>query len=216
MSDTVRLRLRTLPFLVLAAAMAVWTLWQGLPVLRADLTTMEARRNVDQWARAGRGWSTEDWVSTRSALKAALKLTPADPVLHASLAQLYVTQGIVAWADPVQRSAFFEEALDHQRAALAARPSDGPTWAHLATSLFALDRPMAEFEQAWRQAQRYAPREAAVQRALFDLAVARWDDAHDDIKAWVRATWTAAVPEQKAVFRADAKRRGREALLLSM
>jgi tetratricopeptide (TPR) repeat protein len=216
MSDAVRLRLRILPFLLLVAAMAAWTLWQGLPVLRADLTTMEARRNVDQWARAGKGWSTEDWVSTRGALKAALKLTPADPVLHTSLAQLYVTQGIVAWADPVQRSAFFEEAVDHQRAALAARPGDGATWAQLATSLFALDRPRAEFEQAWRQAQRNAPREAAVQRALFDLGLARWDDLPADIKAWVRATWTAAAPEQKAVFRADAKRRGKEDLLPSM
>jgi tetratricopeptide (TPR) repeat protein len=212
MSSALRLRLRQLPLLLLATAALLWSALHGAALFRADWLTMAARQNVDTWARAGKGWTVDDWQATRAALLDAARLTPGDPVLQASLAQLYVTQGIAGWNDPAQREAFFGEALDHQQAALRLRPTDGPTWAQLAVSLFVLGRP-AEFQAAWAQARRFAPREAPVQRTLVDLAVATWDTATPEMRDWALQTWRDAGPAVQAIYVADATRRGRADLL---
>jgi tetratricopeptide (TPR) repeat protein len=212
MTDQLRLRLRQAPLLLLATAALAWSLLHGSAFFRAEWLSMGARQSVDTWARNGSGWTVEEWQATRTALLQALQLTPDDPVLHVTLAQLYVTQGLAGWRDPSQREAYFSEALEHQQTALRLRPTDGPTWASLAVSLFVLGRP-AEFQAAWLQARYFAPREAPVQRTLIDLAVATWDDATPGMREWALLTWRAAGPVERAVFKADAKRRGRSDLL---
>ena len=212
MSDGLLQRLKLLPALLLACGATVYCAWQGSALFRADLLSAPARQNVDDWDRLGKGWTVQEWQATRAALQAALKLTPHDPVQHLTLAQLYVTQGLVAWADLPQREAFFEEALMHQQEALRLRPQDGRAWSQAAVSLFALRRPIPELQSAWMQARRFAPREAPVQRALVDLAIATWDTATPDMRGWVLQTWQEASPSAKATYEDDAKRRGQEAV----
>ena len=194
--------------LLLAASMFAWVLFHGVPLLRSDLISLQARNQTNEWATAGQGWSVESWQSARQDLQAALVIAPDDPVLHVTLAQLYVTQGLVAWADLEQRTAYFEEALVHQQQALALRPTDGTTWASVAVSMFAAGRPLPEVQQAWAQATVFAPKEAPVQVALIDLALATWAQATPAMQAWVKATWQEAGPARKKQFEAIADRHG--------
>ena len=212
-SERARRRLALLPVFIAVTVMTCWAVWQGSALMRADFASMAARQKVEQWARAGRGWTAPEWKSARSDLQAALQITPDDPVLHDALAQLYVTQGIVGWADPEQRAAYFEEALEHQQASLKLRPGDGSAWANLAVSLWVLKRPLPDMQSAWLQASRYAPREWPVQQALVDLALATWDQATPQMRLWVMRCWQEALPEQRAVMLANATRRGRAQVL---
>jgi len=131
-------RWRLLPAVLAAALMLGVAVWHGGPLLLSDLASQGARQKVDTWAREGKGWTVEEWQQARTSLLRALEITPDDPVLHVTLAQLYVTQGLVAWGDDAQRTAYFEEALVHQQRALALRPTDGYTWAQVALSALAL------------------------------------------------------------------------------
>lgn len=207
------LRLKLLPGLLAAVAMFGFGLWHGVPLLRSDLASQGARLQVDTWARQGQGWTVEDWQRTRESLLRALDIAPDDPVLHVTLAQLYVTQGLVAWTDDEQRTAYFEEALVHQQRALALRPTDGFTWAQVALGTVALNQGPEPLRQAWAQALRHAPREAPVQRALLDLTLARWDTVPPEMRAWARQVWREATPAQRKRYEADARKWGREGVL---
>lgn len=210
MTSAKRQRLQALPTLLVAAALLGTTAWHGVPLLVSDLQSQAARKNVDTWARQQSGWTEQSWQQARTALLNALALAPDDPVLHVTLAQLYITQGGLAWGDAVQRQAYFGEALDHQRRAVALRPTDGYTWSQVAISLYALDAPVAEVQQAWAQAVRYAPREAPVQRSLVDLTLGLGDRAPPDMRAWALQTWRDASPAQRQRYEADARKWGRE------
>lgn len=203
------LRLRLAPAVLAAAAMLGGALWHGLPLLRSDLASQGARLQADTWARQGKGWTVESWQEARGSLLRALELAPADPVLHVSLAQLYVTQGLVAWADDEQRTAYFEEALLHQKRALELRPTDGFTWAQVALATLALRQPVQQTQQAWAQALRYAPREAPVQRALLEVTLARWEEVPPEMQAWARQLWAEAPPALRKRYEADARKWGR-------
>jgi len=207
------LRLRLAPAVLAAAALFGHALWHGVPLLLSDLASQGARQQVDTWARQGKGWTVEGWQQARASLLRALEIAPDDPVLHVTLAQLYVTQGVVAWGDDVQRTAYFEEALVHQQRALALRPTDGYTWSQVALSALALGHPPQQLHQAWAQARRYAPREAPVERALLDMTLASWDSASAEMREWVLATWREADPARQRVLEAAARTWGREALL---
>lgn len=202
-------RVRAAAALLVAAAACLWVLQTGGGLWRADRLSLQAQQTVADWATAGKGWTADSYTATRNALLDALQLQPKDPELHLALAQLYVTQGQVGWADPVQREAFFEEALVHQQQALAARPLDGPTWLQVAISLQALGRPLPEQHHAWEQARMLAGREAPVMLGLVDLALAGWDTATPAMQQWVRSTYAAAAPALQRAMQADAKRRNR-------
>jgi len=209
MTSRLRQRLLALPAVLAAAAMLGWAVAYGLPLLRSDLQSQGARQKVDTWARAGNGWTVDEWQLTRTQLLRALETAPNDPVPHVTLAQLYVTQGLVAWGDEVQRQAYFGEALVYQRQALALRPTDGFTWSQVAISLFALGQPMADVQLAWSQALRYAPREAGVQRALVDLTLALWQQAPPEMREWALQTWRDAPAAVRKRYQADAVKWGR-------
>ena len=208
-----RQRLLALPALLGATALLGFSLAHGLPLLQSDLHSQGARLKADTWARQGQGWTVDEWQLARSQLLAAVATVPSDPVLHATLAQLYVTQGLVAWTDLPQRQAYFAEALDHLRQVLALRPTDGFAWSQVAIALFATDASSAEVHQAWQQALRYAPREAGVQRGMVDLTLAMWEQAPPDMQGWAVQTWRDAAPAVRKRYEADARKWGRSEVL---
>ncbi len=204
-----RQRLHLLPMSFCVLAMTAWVMVTGSALFRADIMSMAARQKVDTWARLGTGWTVEEWQAARADLLSALRLTPRDPVLHETLGQMYAAQGLAGWDDPSLRAAFFEEARVHQQASLALRPGHGATWAALAVSLFALQRPAVEFQQAWDQAHRLAPHELSVQTTLADLVFATWDTAATpEMQNWVKQCWAQATPNLKAALLASAQRYG--------
>jgi tetratricopeptide (TPR) repeat protein len=205
-----RRRLLALPGVLAAAAMLGWSVLHGVPLMTSDLASQGARQKVDAWARKGQGWTVEEWQQARSDLLGALATAPGDPVLHVTLAQLYVTQGLVAWADDEQRQAYFAEALEHQQRALQLRPTDGFTWAQVALSSFALGQPVESLHVAWGQALRWAPREASIQRTLLDITLAQWDQVPADMRAWALQTWREATPAQQRYYSQDAQKWGRD------
>ena len=208
MNSSARRLAATLPALALVGLMAAWTLWHGLAVLRADMVSAAARQNVNDWALDGQGWDRQTWKDTRQALLSALEITPDDPALHDYLAQLYITQGVVAWDIAEQREAFFAEALDHLLASLRLRPEDGRTWASVAQARYALGQPTGDIQQAWQQARKFAPREATVQQALASLVLGTWDQATPDMRGWLRQQWLHGTAPVRAALLEDAKRFG--------
>jgi len=203
---------RLLLCLVLAGP-ALWGIHHGLVIMQADLTAMAPRSEVDRWARGQSQLSEAQAQQVKAALLLALALTPDDAVLHDTMAQLHTTLGLSAWDDPALRAQAFEQARRSQQASLALRPTSGATWAALASSLWVTGQPVAEVHAAWRQALRHAPREVAVERVLFDLAFATWDEAAPDIREWALARWQALPQRARPGILAIAKRHGRDALL---
>lgn len=208
-----RQRLPGLLACLLVAAPALWGIREGVVLMRADLRSMAARDAVDRWAR-GSDRPTEAQVQqAETALLQALTLTPDDAVLHDTLAQLHTTLGLAVWDDPVRRVQSFERARDSQQASLALRPASGATWAALASSLWVTGQPVAQVHDAWRQTVRHAPREVVVERVLFDLAFATWDEAPSDIRQWALERWHALPQSARPGIRAIAARHGRTMLL---
>jgi hypothetical protein len=123
---------------------------------------------------------------------------------------MYITQGVVAWRDPVQREAFLGEAEGHLLTVLRLRPADGRAWANLAQMRYGLGRPAAEIQQAWLMARNLAPREAPVQQALALLALDTYDDATPDMRAWLRQEWKQATPAVQAWLSREAALAGRQ------
>lgn len=182
-------------------------------LIRADLVTAVARDNVARWAGGQASWSPAEWERAQRALQRALAITPGDAVLHDNLAQLHVLQGLAQWTDLDARRQSFSEARRSQEASLALRPTSGVTWAGLAVSLYAVDESAERMQFAWRQAARYAPREASVELALFDLTFATWDDASDEMHDWVLRRWATLPPNRVEKVRKLAVAHGREQLL---
>lgn len=206
-------RLQRLVLCLVLAAPAVWGIRQGVVLMQADLTSMAARDAVDRLFGGRSRWNDAQAQQAEDDLRVALLLTPDDAVLHDALALLLTTRGFAVWDDPLLRVQAFERARLSQQASLALRPSSGTTWAALATSLWVTGQDVAEVHAAWRQALRHAPREVSVERVLFDLAFATWDDATPDIRLWVLERWQSLPPKARPGIRAIAQRHDRVALL---
>ena len=203
------LRWQAVPAVLLAAVVASWAWWFGNAVLRADLVSAAARQQAADWALDGKGWTADTWPAARQALLQSAAITPSDPLPHETLAQLYMTQGVVAWRDPVQREAFLGEAEDHLLQVLRLRPADGRAWANLAQVRYGQGKPMAEMQQAWLKARQLAPREAPVQQALALLVLDTYDTATPDMRAWLKQAWQQSAPAVQAWLTREAELAGR-------
>lgn len=198
---------------VAVAALAAWTAWQGGKIVLADLTSVAARDELQRWAYAPADAREPDWPQLQADLRTALQWTPDDAVLHDAMAQLHTAHALAIWNDEPQRLALYAEARRSQEASLALRPLGGVTWAGLAVSLFVTAQPVEQVHSAWRLALRHAPREAAVESALFELAFATWPDAAPDIRDWVATRWQSLPEGRRRVVRALADKHGRAAVL---
>lgn len=171
----------------LLTLVGAWVLWTGSQFVRAELHSMQARYRIDTWLSGQARWRLPEWLEAREGLRAAVAITPDNATLHDYLAALHMLRGRQAWADETLRHAFYGEAREHQRRALALRPSHGNGWAALAQAEYALEHCSSPQWEAWRKALHFGPYEPPVQVTLADLALACQGRAPGEVQAWLLA-----------------------------
>jgi len=181
--------------------------------LRVDFGTLQARQLAAQCGNVGKSWTDPVWRGAEADLLWGAALAPQDAVLQDGLAQLYACEGTLLWADEAARAYPFAVARGHYEASLRLRPDHGPTLAGLATAILGSAGSLPEYQQAWEQALAHGPHEAAVQVALFELALRTWGQATPTMKTWVLTQYAAASPEAQKRLLALADKLGQRAAL---
>jgi len=155
-------------------------------LFESDWMVLKARQQLRDWSRPAVPMQVPEWVQARNSTQQALALTPDNPTLHDLLAALYSLRARQSTAGSAFANGLYEQAAQHQRAALALRPGHGWTWAGLAESLLAIQPSSTEGWQAWRTAQQKAPHEIQVIQALFFIAQRAGTQAPADVQQWIR------------------------------
>lgn len=192
----VRRDLVGLAIVVLVGGFTGWHAWR---IVDSDFTVLEARLLVDRWTGEDRAWSVGNWFRAHDANAAALLITPDNPDLHDQLGLLFLMAARDSASRPEQRQRLFELAAAHQLASLKLRPFHGVGWAALAESMQEISPGSAETWQAWRNARRYAELEFPVQFGLVRVGFMGWQQAPDDVKAWLRKTYVAAERQRPGI-----------------
>lgn len=171
-----------------ATLMAAYTGWEAWHIVGAEWHGTVARQQVAKWSAGKETWSNEQWERALSSLQRSSELTPLDPTVHESLAQLYALRGQVEWTTGkpgTPEARYYALALQSQQQAVQLRPSHPMGWANLALYRYGVDAPSAEIFEAWRQALRQGPNEQPVRETLMAVASTAWYDAPEDVRAWV-------------------------------
>lgn len=173
----------TLTLAVAAAAVAL----AGRELL-AELPSAAARYEVQQWAE-GRGLPErrDAWEATRADLLWAQSVRAGSPVLQETLGNIYVVGALRPWATPAEQAQWLADAQRHYRHSLRLRPTDGMTWALLATALAQSGEYGQPFGEAATRAAQYGPHESHVRAALVRLLRAvmdGWDDMPKPAQDW--------------------------------
>lgn len=171
--------------------------FHAVRLIRADFAVLEARSFVRSWADGSSAWTVKKWTQAHDDTLAALRITPDNPSLHDQMGVIFLIRARDAWASKPLQQLLYAEAARWQKSSLALRPGHGWTWASLAESLHVLQPGSAEAWDAWRQARRFTPHEMTVEPNLYRIGFSQWKTAPADVKAWMRATYEQAAPNQR-------------------
>lgn len=163
---------------------------QAAVLMAADWSSSMARNELDKWATSKTPYTPAQRDQVRRALENAVALTPRDATLHDALAQLHSLEGRALWTTGAADSpevAAYQEAMRHQKASIAARPTHAMAWANLALFQYAVNDTPEALLTSWREAARLGPREAAVIETLVYIASQTWPLATDDMRSWIEA-----------------------------
>lgn len=207
-SESAKPRASAVALLLVVAAVCVWGLYLSVALVRADFASMGARYRIERWISGGATWTIPEWLEARAALDEALAITPDNPMLHDYQGSLYALRGLQAWRSEVLRKSFFGEALKHQKTSLELRSQNGPAWASLALSQYALDEPPSVVAAGLSQAWRLGKNEMQVRRTLSDLTLAIWPSAPPELKAWLKERYRKGGEGERQTIRGFAKNRG--------
>lgn len=184
--------LALLPVLALAAFMV----WEARLFFVADMNLLEARWLIGAWASGERPMTPASWLRAYDATHRAIDTHPEDANLRVQMGVLYQMAGTLQ-QNADQRQSFLRQSAGQYRRALAVRPSDGWSWATLAELLQSTEPGSPAAWDAWRQAQRHAPLEDAVQLALLRAGFIGWAQAPADVKSWLTAHYEHTPPAQR-------------------
>lgn len=182
-------------FAVIAFA-ALWGIWQGQRIMRADLHGMQARYRVNAWATGRLPWTITEWLQAREDLRASARIAPDSPLTFDFLGMLYSLRGQRGWNVPELRVGYYTEAMQAQKASLALRPENGAAWANLALSQFAVEDPAGAAE-SMRNAIRYGPYEVVVKHRVTEIVFAMGRSAPADLRTWLRQRYETGLPDEK-------------------
>lgn len=200
---------RGVPLLLLALVIFLWVAWEGQRLIRADFTSLGARKQVGAWISGESPLPTDaEWAEARDAIAAALAVTPDNPALQEQMGDLHAVAGRRLWADGVARTPHFQRAEASYRQALALRPGDPQTWASLAMAYHGQGQTGAPLHQAWARALALGPNEGHVQPMLLETALATWATASPEMQRWTLAFFDASAPAQRKAINDMAKRYG--------
>lgn len=192
---------RNLPLLLAVCVVGGWAIYEGQRVARADLMSVGTRKEVAAWASGtATPSSQQDWDDALTTLMAAQAITPDNPGLQESIADLHVVAGRRDWADLPRREQHFNLAVLQFQKALALRSADPQTWASLAAAYQGLGDTGSKLHQAWAKALELGPNEGHVQPMLLETALATWAAASPRMQRWTLDFFEAsAEPQRKAI-----------------
>lgn len=192
---------RNLPLLLVVCMVGGWAIYEGQRVARADLMSVGTRKQVAAWSSgAATPSSQQEWDDALATLTAAQAITPDNPGLQESIADLHVVAGRRDWADLPLRQKHFSDAVLQYRKALALRSADPQTWASLAAAYQGLGDTGTNLHQAWVKALELGPNEGHVQPMLLETALATWATASPRMQRWTMDFFEAsAEPQRKAI-----------------
>ncbi len=190
-----------LVWLVPVCMVGGWAIYEGQRLARADLMSVGTRKQVDTWASgAAVPGSQQEWDAAMTTLTAAQAITPDNPGLQESIADLYTVAGRRDWADPPKRLQHFNQAVTHYRLALALRAADPQTWASLAAAYQGQGDTGNNLHRAWDKALELGPNEGHVQPMLLETALATWTTASPKMQRWTMDFFEkSAEPQRKAI-----------------
>ena len=163
---------------------------QASVLMAADWSSSMTRNALDKWVRGTTPYTPAQWAQARRALEEAIARTPKDATLHEALAQLHSLEGRALWTTGAPDSpevAAYQEAMRHQKASIALRPTHAMAWANLALMQYAVNDTPEVLLTSWREAARLGPREAEVIETLVYVASQVWPLATDDMRSWIEA-----------------------------
>ena len=192
---------RNLPLLLAVCWVGGWAIYEGQRVARADLMSVGTLKQVATWASgAATPSSPQEWDDALATLTAAQAITPDNPGLQESIADLQVVAGRRDWADLALRQQHFSHAVLQYRKALALRSADPQTWASLAAAFQGTGDTGTNLHQAWARALELGPNEGHVQPMLLETALATWATASPGMQRWTMDFFVAsAEPQRKAI-----------------
>lgn len=190
-------------------AVAAWVVFDAQRLFRADVTSAQARHDVQRWVSGqARPPSASQWEGAQAALREAILLTPADANLHDRMGDLFVAAGQRDWADGPASARHFEQAAVHYQRALDLRPAESITWAMLAAAVQSSGGARATVQAAWQTAQKLGPFEGHVQPVLMQVVLADWDQSTPAMQQWALAVFDRADAPTRARINVLAKAYG--------
>lgn len=162
--------------LALVAAASVASLFIAVHAFMADVLTIQARWQVQQWQRTPLVQpAPAELGKIRNALTAGLEWQPGDPQLLELRAYLYSVRAIRATRLPELKKLMLDEVVAHFQLALSRRPMSPYAWVSLAQALEMRDGPGPAMWSAYDRALEYGFREGGVQIRLVSIAFRHWD-----------------------------------------
>ncbi len=180
-------------------AMLVWMSFEAVRYGIAGTASGNAGRELERALRAPSGPETTPWW--RDDLRRASAEVPNDPSTRELLALAMTYSG----NDPADLA----EAERHLKAAIAARPGSGYTWANLAAMKYRLGDTGPLFEKALVNAATLAPYEPEVQRIVANFGLAVLDEMAPATRAAIERAVAAGMKRNAREILQIAARRGR-------
>ena len=176
---------KTMLALVFAASLA--SAFVAVNVFMADILTLQARWQVNQWQRNPLLQPAPTEIGkVRNALTVGLDWRPGDPQLIELRGYLYGVRAIRAQRLPQLRNSLLDEVIAHFQQSLSRRPMSPYAWIALAQALEMRDGLGPAFWSAYDRALAYGFREGGVQVRLVALALRHWDAAGSERQAKIQ------------------------------
>lgn len=192
-----RIAWRRMPTLALILVITLWTAWESLRLISADMVSLGARRQIGQWiASATAEPSPEALAKLDTALHAALAITPENPSLHEQVGDLHLLLARVEDDTDAHQEAF-RKATTSYLDAIALRPRDPQTWAGLAMAYQGIEGQDEAVISAWRRSRELGPNEGHTQPMLLDIALRMWNGAPADMQEWAQRFYADGAPRQR-------------------
>lgn len=193
---------------VVACAAAGLFLILALTALRqgfADLQYVGADLDVGRWRESGAMPSLEDWLKTRDQLAVANRYAGGSPTMEETLGVWHAQRLATGSGSQV----FQDQALQHFKAALIARPTSAYTWANIVSSKYNLGQVDQEMFLAMERAETLGKWEPWVQWVLVDVGLSIWDESPGSIRTVVTRTLERGMLRQKQEMVKLIRKRGR-------
>ncbi|MBL8330537.1 MAG: hypothetical protein JNJ71_16995 [Rubrivivax sp.] len=166
--------------------LSLWVFWTAGREWRADFGSLTQQHDARQWIE-GQGTPADRaiWEDTLRGLLDAEAVRSGNPVLQEMLGNLYRVGARQPWAGAEEQLAWRKAARTHYARSLELRPTDGLTWALMASLRGETAEFGAEYEQALATALRWSPHDDHVQRVVLQTTLEHWERTPQALQNWV-------------------------------